>query len=142
MGATGAQGVAGPSAFIVGGGTGTQNLSAGADRFVPMLNSLSTATESAAQQAVPIAGTLSKLQTRLDGNAGAASSGKSYVVTVRKNGVSTGVTCTILETATTCSDIANTVAFAAGDLISVLVTPSASNPTARAMHWSAQFSAQ
>ena len=139
-GPTGPQGVAGPSAFIIGGGTGAQNLSASAVRFVPMFDSVSTATESAAQQTVPVAGALSKLRVRINGIAGAAASGRSYTLTIRKNGVNTLVGCAILETATSCSDTSNFVTFAADDLISVLVTPSVANPTARAMHWTAQFS--
>ena len=62
------------------------------------------------------------------------------MVAVRQNGANSSVVCTILETATTCSDTSHTVTFAVGDLISVGVAPSVSNPNARAMHWTAQFS--
>ena len=50
------------------------------------------------------------------------------------------VTCTIADTAVTCSNLAATTTFAAGDLITVLVTP-AGTPTARIMRWSALFTA-
>jgi hypothetical protein len=106
-----------------------------------MLDSLRTATESIAQQEITVAGTLSKLRVRIDGAAGTAGSGKSYTITVRVNGLDTAVTCTILETATTCSDSAHTLTLNAGDLISLGVVPSASNPTVRALRWTAQFSA-
>jgi len=127
---------------MVGGGTGTQTLSAGAESFVPMLESLRALIEADVEQALPFAGTLSKLQVRIDGTAGPAGSGEFYSFVIRQNGVSTPVTCVILETATSCADMANSVVFAAGDLIAVLVVPSASNPNARAMRWTAQFSAQ
>jgi hypothetical protein len=140
-GPTGPTGPQGPSALIVGGGTGTQELSAGAASFVPMFDSLRSPDETAVQQQVPFAGTLSRLHVRLDGTAGASGSGEFYTFTIRLNGSDTAVTCTILETATNCSDSVNTVLFNAGDLLSLGVVPSASNPTTRAMRWTAQFSA-
>ena len=106
-----------------------------------MFDNFRSATESAVQQVVAVAGTLSNFQVRIDGTAGAAASTRSYTMTVRQNGANTSVTCTILETATSCADTTNTVTFAASDLISIGVVPTALNPTARAMHWTAQFSA-
>jgi len=140
-GATGAQGAPGPSAFIVGGGTGTQNLSSGADRFVPIFNSLSTANEDVAQQVVPVAGTLSRLEIRINGTAGGAASGRFYAFAIRRNGVNTAVGCTIFETSTSCSDATNVATFAEGDLISVVAMPGTS-PSARGMQWTAHFSAE
>ncbi len=139
-GATGAQGPAGPSAFILGGGTATTNLTNAANSFVPTFEGFRTATESAMQQALPTAGTLSRLYVRLSGTAGAAGTGRSYTVTIRVNGVNTGVSCVVLETATGCSNVSNTVTLAAGDLLSVLAVPSAT-PTARTLRWTAQYSA-
>ena len=47
------------------------------------------------------------------------------IVVVKQNGVDTAVTCQISAAATSASDVANTVAFAAGDLISLKVVTSA-----------------
>jgi len=138
-GLTGPQGSAGTSVVILGGGSGSTNLQTGNTNYVSMFNSYRSATESDVEQVMPVAGTLSNLYVRLDGTAGAAASGRSYTFTVRKNTADTAVTCTILETATSCSDATNSVAFSAGDLISVKSVPSATAPTARAMRWSATF---
>jgi hypothetical protein len=101
-----------------------------------MSNTGLSATESAVQQTVPMAGTLSEFYVTLNGSPG---SGRGYTFVVRKNGVNTLVTCTISGTATTGSDVTNSVSFAAGDKISIRVTP-VNNPTARSMSWTAKFS--
>lgn len=103
-----------------------------------MFDSLSTSMESAAQQSVPVGGTLSELRVRINGSPG---SGNSYTVAVRQNGLDTAVSCTIQDTAVSCSDDSDTVTFLANDLISIRVTPS-SGPTARTMRWTAKFAAQ
>ena len=84
-------------------------------------------------------GTLSELRVRLSAAAGGA--GSSYAFTVRKNGVDTSVTCTIAVAATSCSDTTNSVSFSAGDLISVLADPSATQPTDNLeVRWTAKYS--
>ena len=50
--------------------------------------------------------------------------GNSLVVTVRKNGVATAITCTISDANTSASDTTNSVGFAAGDDISVEINDS------------------
>ncbi len=52
----------------------------------------------------------------------APGTGHSATVTIRKNGVSTPLSCTVSETSTTCADTADTVAFSAGDLLSIQYT--------------------
>lgn len=126
---------------MVGGGTGSLQLSSFSIRYVPMFDSQAASTESAAQQGVPVGGTLSELRVRLDGSPGFPGSWKSYTITVRKNGVSTAVSCTIQDAAVSCSDESDTVTFVADDLISISVTPSGT-PTARTMRWTAKFAAQ
>ncbi len=122
--------------FIIGGGTGTSSLHRTATRYVPMFNAGRSATESDVQQPVPVAGTVSSFYVTLDGSPG---SGNSYTFVVRKNGEDTPVTCIISDADTTGSDLTDSVSFDAGDYISIMVTP-ASNPTARSMSWTAQFS--
>jgi hypothetical protein len=127
--------------FIVGGGTGTANLPTGAaGSFVSMFNSLVNANEAFVNVAVPVAGTLSNLDVRLNGTVGAAP--RSYTFNVRVNGVDVGTpTCTISGALTSCTDAVTSVAVGAGDLVSIRVVPSATAPTARMMRWSARFSA-
>ncbi len=66
---------------------------------------------------------LSNLYVALSGAPGLAASGKSYTFTLRVNGVDTALTCTVLETATTAEDAVNIVELAAGDLVSMEITP-------------------
>jgi len=121
--------------FIIGGGTGTGTLSRTLTNYVPMFNASVSNVESQNQQFMPVAGTISNFYVILNGSPG---SGNSFTFVVRKNGVDTLVTCTISGTNTTGSDLTNSVSFAAGDYISIMVTPTG-NPTARTMRWTAQF---
>lgn len=97
----------------------------------------SGSSESATQFPMP-GGTVRQLRVRVPTAPGPAASGNTWTFTVRKNGVSTGVTCTIFETATSCSDLVNASAFAADDLISLRVD-AISNPYDSDGFWSAQF---
>jgi hypothetical protein len=108
-----------------------------------MFDSESGANETDVQQAIPVAGSLTALNVRLDGITGPPASGDSYTITVRLNGADTGLTCTISEIARTCADLADTITVAAGDLITIGVIPSSpARPTARSLRWTALFSAQ
>ena len=102
-----------------------------------MFNAGVSSTEGAVQQPMPAAGTVSDFYVTLNTEPG---TGKSYTFVVRKNGDDTEVTCTISGTATTGSDLANSVDFDAGDLISIMATPSAQDPSQMSMRWTAQFS--
>ena len=138
QGSQGPQGPQGPSATVVGGGTGSTNLSATAATFVSAFNSSASGTESAVDQLLPIDGTFSQFYIRLDGSPG---SGNSYALTLRKNGVDTALTCTVSGTATECSDTnaADSVSFLAGDIISIKAVPSSILVSARTMRWTAKF---
>jgi hypothetical protein len=95
-------------------------------------------SEAGAQSFMRVAGTVSKFDVRLNANAGPA--GSSFTFTVRKNGVDTGITCTVSGATSTCSDIANNAVFAANDLISISIVPSAADPTDHLdARWSAVF---
>lgn len=86
-----------------------------------------SATEAEKQIPIPFACTLSNMHVTLSGTPG---SGKSYALTVRKNAADTALTCTVADTATTASDTTHSVAFAAGDLITISANPSGT-PTGR-----------
>ena len=49
--------------------------------------------------------------------------GKSHTITLVKNGTPTSQTCTVSDTATTCTDLTNAVTFAPGDTASIQQTP-------------------
>ncbi|MGD1118325.1 MAG: hypothetical protein ABR886_02420 [Dehalococcoidales bacterium] len=123
--------------LIIGGGTGSVNLQGSSINYVPMFESNRSTVEGENQQLMPVAGTLSNFYVTLNGSPG---TNHWYTFVVRKNGADTTVTCTISGTNTTGSDLTHSVSFTAGDYISIMSTPSAANPTARQMLWTAQFS--
>ena len=83
----------------------------------------STAPTSAIQFRVPRACTLRNFRVRHNTGAG---NGNNVVYTVRKNGVATSLVATLASTANDGSDLTNSVAFAAGDLIDIEVTKATS----------------
>ncbi|MGH9364833.1 MAG: hypothetical protein ACRD1B_06155, partial [Thermoanaerobaculia bacterium] len=96
--------------------------------------------ESDVEQIMTVSGTLAALNVRLNGSPDNGAGTQSYAFTVRKNGADTSpaVTCTISETATSCSDNTNSASFSAGDLISIKSVPSGT-PAARRMRWTAAY---
>lgn len=122
--------------YIIGGGTGSVNLQGASINYVPMFESNRSQVENENQQFMPVAGTVSNFYVILNGSPG---NNHWYTFVVRKNGADTPVTCTIAGTNTTGSDLTHSVSFAAGDYISIMVTPSAANPTGRVMLWTAKF---
>jgi len=91
---------------------------AGTNRFLVPWGDTTTGTE--ANAAVPLPGGVAKrLVVNLTLAPGA---GHSATITVRKNGANTPLTCTVTDTATTCANSANSVAFGDGDLLSILYT--------------------
>ena len=71
----------------------------------------------------PFAGTISNFYAKCQTAPG---SGKSWVITVRKNSVDTSMTATITGTATTAQDASNSFTVAEGDYVSVRWTASGS----------------
>jgi len=149
-GATGPTGPAGPTGtsfnFFGGqqGNTATGNCTVNNSTcYFSLFYSRSEDTgESKAQVPVP-AGTLSNFKVSISA---AQSGSQAYTFTVRKGGADTTATCTIngnnngtgQTSATTCADTTHSVTFAAGDLISVQVTPS-NSPGAVLIGWTATF---
>jgi hypothetical protein len=138
QGPAGPQGPQGPSATIIGGGTGSANLAGNAIRYVPAFYSNVNASESAVSQVMAVGGEVSDLYVRLENGPGGTN---YYTFTVRKNGSDSSLACTITGSATSCMDTdpAHSLAFDAGDLISVKSSPSSPTPTARPMRWTAKF---
>lgn len=94
-------------------------------------------TELAVQQIIPAAGTLQNFYVFVQA---APAAGRSWTLTVRKNGADTAVTCTIPGfNSQSCSDTTHTVSFAAGDLIAVHVTASAPAPAGTPGQWTAVY---
>jgi hypothetical protein len=129
-GATGATGSTG--SMIFGGGSGTSNLSNTASNFMPAGAFGVQTTSAPVQIPIPLGGVVNNLQVRLSGN---PANGRSYTFTVLRNGVASGLTCTVSgSSATSCTDTDATV-WSAGDTIALQSTPSGT-PTSRTATWS------
>src|SRR5262249_48948821 len=135
-GAKGTTGAQGPASQVIGGGTGV-GATLGINAFMGMFYSGSRTTESQGAPAMAVARTLKNFIVRRDT---ALSAATQIVYTVRKNSVDTAVTCTITfaSGALTCSDLTHSVAFAAGDLISI-GTVRTGSPAAQPTRWTAQY---
>jgi hypothetical protein len=82
-----------------------------------------TASTAPIQFRVLSAGTLRRLRVRHNSTAG---NGNAIVYTVRVNGVASAVTVSLASTSSDGSDLSNTVAVAAGDLVDIEITKASS----------------
>jgi hypothetical protein len=110
--------------MIVGGGTTQTNINNNTFFGMFVSDDNESTTETDVQTAMPIGGTLSRLYFRRNSTAAAT-------VTVRKNGANTALTCTTNGTLNNCTDLVNSVSYAAGDLISFLITTGGSGSPSR-----------
>jgi len=101
----------------------------------PFLATTPTASELPAQQVMPMAGTVASLGVKIGTAPG---HGNSYTLTIRKNGIGTGLACRIEgdgSADTSCLDSTHTVAFAAGDFLTLQVSPGDSPQRWHAARW-------
>jgi hypothetical protein len=119
------------------GGASVDSLDVDSTDFISLWGSNASNTEAAVEALMPLDGTLSNLYVRLSG---APSTGDSYTFTVRKNGADeAALTCQVSgNTAVDCNDTTGTVAFVAGDRITIESTP-ASDPDPQTMRWTARY---
>jgi hypothetical protein len=121
---------------VIGGSsgiTGGSHISSG--DFIGMFTGNSSSTESDVQNILPVNGTFGNFFAYVTA---APSVGNSWVFTVRKNGVSSTVTCTISGTSQSCSDTTHTLSFTQGDLISIQAT-TPNHPSVTSAQWTATF---
>jgi hypothetical protein len=134
---------------IIGGG----GVAAGGDtldltRFISMFSSESAsgqAQESYVAFPMAVAGTLSQFRFYAASNERVPGVGESLTVTVRKNFNDTNVSCTFTGIQTQCSNLTDTVTFAAGDFLTIKTVASSTSayPSGGTTAlWSAQFAAQ
>lgn len=90
--------------------------------YVPISHgsNIMTTTESLVYQVIPTNGAIKNLYVRLS-NAPAGANG--FRCTLRKNGASTNLTCTITGAATTGNDITHSVDVVAGDYVDLMLEP-------------------
>lgn len=83
-------------------------------------------TENISSFVLPVAGLIDHMYMQSNVAPGGSA---SYTFTVEKNGADAAVTCTVSAAATTCNDLSNSVAFAAGDTVSIKSVPASSPAT-------------
>ena len=125
--------------IIVHGGYFNYNTTS-ASRNTLMGANTSWDTPSTDRQAIiPDAGTVRDLRINLEFAPGA---GNSVSFTLRKDTgsgpVATGLTCTVSNTSTSCSDTSNSVTVAAGDKLDIEASPSGT-PTAGQVHYTTKY---
>jgi hypothetical protein len=100
----------------------------------PFQTGASNTNEGSVQMVMPVGGTISNLAVNIGTSPG---SGRNWVLSIRKNGSTTAVTCKIEgSSAKTCTSNAS-VTFAAGDLISLEADPSSASPSSwSSLRWS------
>lgn len=117
-------------------GATTSGMPTGATNYMTIYGTtVATTTVAAATTTMPTAGVVDKMYIAMSGTPGA---GKSYALTLYKNGLATALTCTVSDAATTCNEPTATVTFAAGDSIAMESVPTGT-PTARTLKWGFRF---
>lgn len=101
---------------------GALNLTQNVTRYALGISGTANATEGNAQFTIPARCSASKLFAVANA---AIPGGQSLVITLRKNGAATALTCTMAAGATTASDTADSVTFEQGDLCSLQLVSSA-----------------
>lgn len=99
------------------------------------------ATEINVSQVIPHALTIDRLFVKVAVAPGAGGSGKQYAATLMVNGVASALTCTILETATSGSDVSHSVNVVAGDLVSLRWVPTGTPAAPGVVSWFTRQSA-
>jgi len=100
-------------------------LSTSATQYFTLFGSSNAGTTAARGSGIiSVPGTIKNLRIELSAAPGIEGSNKKFDFTVYKNGNPTALIVTILETATSGTDLSNTVVCAVGDLITLQITPS------------------
>ncbi len=128
-GATGQAGANGTNGKTLLSGSGNPN--EGTDKYSAS-GAFTEATDEADRQTILSSGTVSTLIVKVSTPPGSG----SWTFTVRKNGVSTALTCSVTGTDTTCADSTHPELFGSGDLFSVLVHPENTPTQAGHFYWS------
>lgn len=109
-------------------GATSQNLEAGTTDYIcPQASTAPSSFEASFSQVMPTPGNITAMYVDLNGSPGGTA---AYQFSVMKNGVAQAITCTITGSATAANDTSHSVAFAAGDLISIQSIPTGT-PTRR-----------
>jgi hypothetical protein len=116
-----------PIALQFSSRSGTTNLNTGATNYLITVGSLAASLTEGDVQLTTTQAKAAHLGCYLP--VAAPGGGKSWTITLRKNGVDTASTCPIADAASSCSDDTNVVSFVGGDLVSIKIVP-AGTPTA------------
>jgi hypothetical protein len=125
-------GTSGDQSLITGGGP---LLNTTTTEYMPISGGFNQfPAEADAENVMPTAGTIDNFYLSFDGTAGA---GKSYTLTLFKNGVATALTANISNSTIT-PDTTHSVSFVAGDTLSIQSVPSGT-PSSNHPFWSVRF---
>lgn len=123
----------GSTPLMIGGGAAVNQTTV----YPPMFGSPGlTTNEDAVRVPVAVSGTLANLRVQYRFAAGV---GQSITVTVRRNLVDTVVNCTVSDLTDSCSDLVSSVSFAAADIVTVRVAPTAGSTNNNWVWWSATY---
>ncbi|MEM4298608.1 MAG: hypothetical protein QW815_09620 [Nitrososphaerota archaeon] len=120
------------------GGAGKLNTSN--IRYIAMFYKDDSANESEVEQRIPNCGEITNLYVNSKNLLAATGPNQFYTLTLRRNGLDTSVTCTMILPADSCSNTIDSAVYRQGDRITLKAVPSANPPpTGEDIHWSATF---
>jgi hypothetical protein len=140
-GVNGTNGANGFFSLVFNGGTNGGSLSSSSARYASLVaqtSPSSTSTNGNATVQSNGSGTLSGFAVSLSGAPQNGGGTQSYTVVVMVDGSPSSITCTISESATSCTDTTHSVVLVPGQTVNVRVTPAGSPNTASAT-WSATY---
>jgi hypothetical protein len=97
-----------------------------ANRYAPLLdgsNTIAAGTEADTRMVCPTSGSIKNLYVILSADPGDPAGPDGYRFTLRVGAASKALTCTISADSTTGSDLVNSVAVVAGDILTVMIEP-------------------
>lgn len=117
----------------------TANIKRGNATYFSVIGGNANATESLVTVPMPIGGTLKSLRIKLSVNA-SPTINVGYTFTVRVNGVNSPLSVNILGALNTGSNLVASASFNAGDELSIVATPTATQPTDNIdVIWTAEY---
>jgi len=122
--------------IVIGGDNGALNITSTQYNCLACGYNNWVSDETAIQQIIPTNGTIKNLYVRLSE---APANGGKYTFTLFVAGAPTTLTCGVTDPATTASDLVNTVAVAAGQSVSIRVSPSDSPTATPYAYWGVVF---
>jgi hypothetical protein len=121
---------------MIAGNSSKENLPTGT-KFGSFFGGGLASSETEAAQVLAKGGTATSLYVR---TSGAPGSGNSWTFTIFKNGsAEAGLSCTVSDDATSCSDTAGSVSYSAGDTVSIRIVGTSSPAAGKTASWALEY---